>query len=84
MWRTTDTDVALDVLKKQDVSAHIIALGWLYVTNQPPNFGATQNRWWDIHNPGYRLVFDGELQLAEAITSKVSLACLQDKEALRG
>nr|XP_043631367.1 cytosolic endo-beta-N-acetylglucosaminidase 1 [Erigeron canadensis] len=40
------TNVALDVLKKDDVSAAIFAPGWVYETKQPPNFQTAQNRWW--------------------------------------
>lgn len=38
------TDVALNVLKKDDVSAAIFAPGWVYETNQPPDFQTAQNR----------------------------------------
>ncbi|KAK6122015.1 hypothetical protein DH2020_044244 [Rehmannia glutinosa] len=38
------TNVALDVIKKYDVSAAIFAPGWVYETKQPPNFQTAQNR----------------------------------------
>ncbi|KAK1409381.1 hypothetical protein QVD17_35907 [Tagetes erecta] len=42
------TNVALDVLKKDDVSAAIFAPGWVYETKQPPDFQTAQNRWWNL------------------------------------
>lgn len=42
------TNVALDVLKKDDVSAAIFAPGWVYETHQPPDFQTAQNRWWGL------------------------------------
>lgn len=39
------TNVALDVLKKGGVSAAIFAPGWVYETNQPPDFETAQNRY---------------------------------------
>ncbi|KAK6156089.1 hypothetical protein DH2020_010337 [Rehmannia glutinosa] len=38
------TDVALDVIKKNEVSAAIFAPGWVYETKQPPDFQTAQNR----------------------------------------
>lgn len=38
------TSVALDVLKKDGVSTAIFAPGWIYETNQPPNFQIAQNQ----------------------------------------
>ncbi|KAL9351893.1 hypothetical protein Peur_054573 [Populus x canadensis] len=43
-----NTNVALDVLKKANVSAAIFAPGWLYETKQPPDFQTAQNRWWEL------------------------------------
>ncbi|KAK9742309.1 hypothetical protein RND81_03G162900 [Saponaria officinalis] len=43
-----DTNVALDVIKRNDVSAAIFAPGWVYETNQPPDFQTAQNRWWSL------------------------------------
>ncbi|XP_041000722.1 cytosolic endo-beta-N-acetylglucosaminidase 1 isoform X2 [Juglans microcarpa x Juglans regia] len=43
-----NTNVALDVLKKNDVSAAIFAPGWVYETKQPPNFQSAQNHWWAL------------------------------------
>ncbi|KAJ4720129.1 Cytosolic endo-beta-N-acetylglucosaminidase [Melia azedarach] len=41
-------NVALDVLKEDDVSAAIFAPGWVYETKQPPNFQTAQNHWWSL------------------------------------
>ncbi|KAH7537607.1 hypothetical protein FEM48_Zijuj03G0110900 [Ziziphus jujuba var. spinosa] len=43
-----NTNVALDVLKKDDVSAAIFAPGWVYETKQPPTFQTAQNHWWSL------------------------------------
>lgn len=40
------TNVALDVIKKDNVSAAIFAPGWVYETKQPPDFQTAQNRYW--------------------------------------
>ncbi|KAL3521256.1 hypothetical protein ACH5RR_019405 [Cinchona calisaya] len=42
------TNVALDVIKKDAVSAAIFAPGWVYETKQPPDFQTAQNRWWGL------------------------------------
>ncbi|KAI7744356.1 hypothetical protein M8C21_013809 [Ambrosia artemisiifolia] len=42
------TNVALDVIKKSDVSAAVFAPGWIYETQQPPDFQTAQNRWWEL------------------------------------
>ncbi|THU51665.1 hypothetical protein C4D60_Mb06t33450 [Musa balbisiana] len=42
------TNVALDELKKDDVSAAIFAPGWVYETEQEPDFQTAQNRWWGL------------------------------------
>ncbi|KAI3799929.1 hypothetical protein L1987_35235 [Smallanthus sonchifolius] len=42
------TNVALDVIKKADVSAAMFAPGWVYETKQPPDFQTAQNRWWNL------------------------------------
>ncbi|KAH9605106.1 hypothetical protein KSS87_022593 [Heliosperma pusillum] len=39
-----DTNIALEVIKKNGVSAAIFAPGWVYETNQPPDFQTAQNR----------------------------------------
>ncbi|XP_030540409.1 cytosolic endo-beta-N-acetylglucosaminidase 1 [Rhodamnia argentea] len=44
-WKAS---VALDVLKKDEVSAAIFAPGWVYETKQPPNFETAQNHWWSL------------------------------------
>lgn len=38
------TNVALDVIRKDDVSAAIFAPGWVYETKQAPDFETAQNR----------------------------------------
>ncbi|KAL0321815.1 UNVERIFIED_CONTAM: Cytosolic endo-beta-N-acetylglucosaminidase 1 [Sesamum calycinum] len=38
------TNIALDVIKKNDVSAAIFAPGWIYETKQPPDFQTAQSR----------------------------------------
>ncbi|CAN1253780.1 Cytosolic endo-beta-N-acetylglucosaminidase 1 [Linum perenne] len=43
-----NTNVALDVIKSDEVSAAIFAPGWVYETNQPPDFRTAQNRWWNL------------------------------------
>ncbi|PIN14587.1 Mannosyl-glycoprotein endo-beta-N-acetylglucosaminidase [Handroanthus impetiginosus] len=42
------TNVALDVIKKDDVSAAIFAPGWVHETNQPPDFQTAQKKWWGL------------------------------------
>ncbi|KAI3470921.1 hypothetical protein Pfo_027584 [Paulownia fortunei] len=42
------TNVALDVIKKDNISAAIFAPGWVYETKQPPDFQTAQNRWWGL------------------------------------
>ncbi|RZC91856.1 hypothetical protein C5167_021567 [Papaver somniferum] len=42
------TYIALDVLKKDDVSAAIFAPGWAYETKEPPNFQTAENLWWGL------------------------------------
>ncbi|XP_057948732.1 cytosolic endo-beta-N-acetylglucosaminidase 1-like [Malania oleifera] len=51
-----NTNVALDVLKKDNVSAAIFAPGWVYETKQPPNFQTAQNRWWSLVEKSWGLV----------------------------
>ncbi|GAB4827640.1 hypothetical protein Ancab_034525 [Ancistrocladus abbreviatus] len=43
-----NTNLALDVLREDDVSAAIFAPGWVYETKQPPDFQTAQNRWWAL------------------------------------
>ncbi|KAL6838252.1 hypothetical protein ACP4OV_031924 [Aristida adscensionis] len=43
-----NTNVALDLLKKVDVSTAIFAPGWVYESKQPPDFESAQNRWWGL------------------------------------
>ncbi|KAL2896253.1 Cytosolic endo-beta-N-acetylglucosaminidase 2 [Bienertia sinuspersici] len=42
------TNIALDVIKKDDVSAAIFAPGWVYENKEPPDFQTAQNRWWGL------------------------------------
>ncbi|XP_010423470.1 PREDICTED: cytosolic endo-beta-N-acetylglucosaminidase 1 [Camelina sativa] len=42
------TNVALDVLKRDNVSAAIFAPGWVYESEQPPDFYRAQNKWWSL------------------------------------
>ncbi|KAM2281200.1 hypothetical protein ACFX1S_041832 [Malus domestica] len=51
-----NTSVALDVLKKDDVSTAIFAPGWIYETNQPPNFQIAQNHWWSLVEKSWGVV----------------------------
>ncbi|GJN14109.1 hypothetical protein PR202_gb00891 [Eleusine coracana subsp. coracana] len=39
-----NTNVALDLIKKVDISTAIFAPGWVYETKQPPDFENAQNR----------------------------------------
>uniref|UniRef100_A0A7N0THI6 mannosyl-glycoprotein endo-beta-N-acetylglucosaminidase n=1 Tax=Kalanchoe fedtschenkoi TaxID=63787 RepID=A0A7N0THI6_KALFE len=41
-------NAALDVLKQERVSAALFAPGWVYESNQPPDFPTGQNRWWSL------------------------------------
>ncbi|CAN0909820.1 Cytosolic endo-beta-N-acetylglucosaminidase 1 [Linum grandiflorum] len=43
-----NTNVALDLIKSNEVSAAIFAPGWVYETKQPPDFQTAQNRWWNL------------------------------------
>nr|XP_009764880.1 PREDICTED: cytosolic endo-beta-N-acetylglucosaminidase isoform X2 [Nicotiana sylvestris] len=42
------TNLALDVIKRDNVSAAIFAPGWVYETKQLPDFQTAQNRWWGL------------------------------------
>ncbi|KAF8397213.1 hypothetical protein HHK36_016121 [Tetracentron sinense] len=50
------TNVALDVIKKDNVSAAIFAPGWIYETKQPPDFQIAQNRWWGLVEKSWGIV----------------------------
>ncbi|KAJ9160380.1 hypothetical protein P3X46_025787 [Hevea brasiliensis] len=43
-----NTNVALEVLKNDNMSAAIFAPGWLYETKEAPDFRTAQNRWWGL------------------------------------
>ncbi|KAF5752596.1 cytosolic endo-beta-N-acetylglucosaminidase-like isoform X1 [Tripterygium wilfordii] len=51
-----NTNVALNVIKKNDVSAAIFAPGWVYETEQKPDFQTAQNRWWDLVEKSWGIV----------------------------
>ncbi|CAN6569020.1 unnamed protein product [Malus baccata var. baccata] len=51
-----NTSVALDVLKRDGVSTAIFAPGWIYETNQPPNFQIAQNHWWSLVEKSWGVV----------------------------
>ncbi|KAH1211828.1 Cytosolic endo-beta-N-acetylglucosaminidase 1 [Glycine max] len=53
MW---NTNVALDVIRKDDVSAAIFAPGWVYETKQAPDFETAQNRWWSLVEKSWGIV----------------------------
>ncbi|KAK6227747.1 Glycoside hydrolase [Theobroma cacao] len=50
------TNAALDVIKKDDVSAAIFAPGWVYEKKQAPDFQTAQNRWWDLVEKSWGIV----------------------------
>ncbi|EXB29265.1 Cytosolic endo-beta-N-acetylglucosaminidase [Morus notabilis] len=43
-----NTNVALDVLKKDDVSAALFAPGWVYESKQPPDYQTAKTHWWSL------------------------------------
>ncbi|KAL2317092.1 hypothetical protein Fmac_030968 [Flemingia macrophylla] len=51
-----NTNVALDVIRKDDVSAAIFAPGWVYETKQEPDFETAQNRWWSLVEKSWGIV----------------------------
>ncbi|OIV97436.1 hypothetical protein TanjilG_16197 [Lupinus angustifolius] len=51
-----NANVALDVIRKDDVSAAIFAPGWVYETKQPPNFETAQNSWWGLVEKSWGLL----------------------------
>ncbi|KAL5125524.1 Cytosolic endo-beta-N-acetylglucosaminidase 1 [Glycine soja] len=53
MW---NTNVALDIIRKADVSAAIFAPGWVYETKQEPDFETAQNRWWGLVEKSWGIV----------------------------
>ncbi|KAD7480230.1 hypothetical protein E3N88_03366 [Mikania micrantha] len=42
------TNVALDVIKENDVSAAMFAPGWVYERKQATDFQTAQNQWWNL------------------------------------
>lgn len=60
-----NVNVALDVIRKNDVSAAIFAPGWVYETKQPPDFETAQNSWWGLVEKSWGIVrnFSGPLPL---------------------
>ncbi|KAI4306874.1 hypothetical protein L6164_030116 [Bauhinia variegata] len=53
-----NANVALDRLRKNDVSAAIFAPGWIYETKQAPNFETAQNRWWGLVEKSWGVLRD--------------------------
>ncbi|KAF2319176.1 hypothetical protein GH714_013759 [Hevea brasiliensis] len=51
-----NTNVALEVLKNDNMSAAIFAPGWLYETKEAPDFRTAQNRWWTLVEKSWGLV----------------------------
>ncbi|RDX88412.1 Cytosolic endo-beta-N-acetylglucosaminidase 1 [Mucuna pruriens] len=51
-----NTNVALDVIRKEDVSAAIFAPGWVYETKQGPDFETAQNCWWNLVEKSWGIV----------------------------
>ncbi|CAN6926444.1 hypothetical protein Bca4012_091053 [Brassica carinata] len=49
-------NTALDLLKRNNVSAAIFAPGWVYETAQPPNFHTAQNKWWSLVEKSWGIV----------------------------
>jgi mannosyl-glycoprotein endo-beta-N-acetylglucosaminidase len=49
-------NVALDLLKSSNVSAAIFAPGWVYETEQPPDFYTAQNKWWSLVEKSWGIV----------------------------
>ncbi|XP_018436572.2 cytosolic endo-beta-N-acetylglucosaminidase 2 isoform X2 [Raphanus sativus] len=49
-------NTALDLLKRNNVSAAIFAPGWVYETAQPPNFHSAQNKWWSLVEKSWGIV----------------------------
>ncbi|KFK38487.1 hypothetical protein AALP_AA3G119600 [Arabis alpina] len=49
-------NAALDLLKRNNVSAAIFAPGWVYETAQPPNFHTAQNKWWSLVEKSWGIV----------------------------
>ncbi|KAK7385790.1 hypothetical protein VNO78_31651 [Psophocarpus tetragonolobus] len=84
-----NTNVALDVITKEDVSAAIFAPGWVYETKQAPDFETAQNRYLCIlttyadmvilcyvQGRGYHISVDGDqplLEFADSTTNPVQL-----------
>ncbi|KAJ9160381.1 hypothetical protein P3X46_025788 [Hevea brasiliensis] len=51
-----NTNIALDVCKKDDVSAALFAPGWVYETKQAPDFQTAQNKWWGLVEKSWGVV----------------------------
>ncbi|CAA7031976.1 unnamed protein product [Microthlaspi erraticum] len=49
-------NIALDLLKKNDVSAAMFAPGWVYETEQPPDYHTAQNKWWSLVEKSWGIV----------------------------
>ncbi|XP_038877781.1 LOW QUALITY PROTEIN: cytosolic endo-beta-N-acetylglucosaminidase 1-like [Benincasa hispida] len=51
-----NTNVALDVLKRDDVSAAIFAPGWVHEHEQETDFQTAQNKWWGLVKQSWEIV----------------------------
>ncbi|XP_008454832.3 cytosolic endo-beta-N-acetylglucosaminidase 1-like [Cucumis melo] len=51
-----NTNVALEVLKRDDVSAAIFAPGWVYESEQETDFQTAQNKWWGLVKQSWEIV----------------------------
>ncbi|KAI8564297.1 hypothetical protein RHMOL_Rhmol03G0170100 [Rhododendron molle] len=58
-----NTNVALDVIKRGNVSAALFAPGWVYETKQPPDFETAQNRWWSLVEKSWGIMQNYPLEL---------------------
>ncbi|KAF7149444.1 hypothetical protein RHSIM_Rhsim03G0147100 [Rhododendron simsii] len=58
-----NTNVALDVIKRGNVSAALFAPGWVYETKQPPDFATAQNRWWSLVEKSWGIMQSFPLEL---------------------
>ncbi|KAL4189599.1 hypothetical protein AMTRI_Chr08g207970 [Amborella trichopoda] len=57
------TNVALEVAKKDAISAAIFAPGWVYQTKQGPDFETAQNRWWGLIEKSWGICQNYPIQL---------------------
>ncbi|KAE8695682.1 hypothetical protein F3Y22_tig00110694pilonHSYRG00249 [Hibiscus syriacus] len=69
----SQTNVALDVIKKDDVSAALFAPGWIYETKQPPDFQTSQNRWWDLVEKSWGIAQNYPKSMSNLLENSYSL-----------